>query len=567
MKKNLLSLILTLTVAITSLGIPSAYGLQVEADPWNNKGAPYFADLTKSSKNQVVPNVVYPFLPSGSILDNILASEARKAPDVGAVEGTIIFLAQTFVGKGSSTGEWLWKIAMVAIIAGILLSGFLTFQAVSQGRKGIGEGLVGFVTKLILSIVLFTFVVPNVPSTLLGLTNIITFQIANWFTDAPGGGGGSRVDALEAVFKSKMYASQAAAAATAATMAGTAKQTLRDARGDAVANRFKNDPVIKAVLDDNMSAEWAQVMAKFRSITAGGTAKASGESVKEVNSLISKLANKQVTDVMERMTKIIDDEVGETGGGSASSTGDEELKNQMAAAPQAIDYSKFTYPTRLIQTYTYIAFVYLTLSIWGMGFGAIVWTALYAFPEEWNLGNLLTSGFKAGIAVVLGVVLVTIYVSASVQYTKVEAEKGIIEVAKEAAGFLGQIASWGMGFGSLLFGGGGGGGSGPNVGNFVVNMLSGVTGMTTDQFIMGMLILTAPAQAALLVKGGNGVAESAKNAMSNQGASSGSIGGFTGNWGGSSGVNESGVWGSSIQSSMQTRSDAVRGNFSPGRRN
>lgn len=564
MTKKLLGLVLS-TLTVIAFTSSNAYALQVEADPWTNKGSPFFSDITKNSKNQVVPNVVYPFLPSGSILDNVLASEARKAPDVGAVEGTVIFLAQTFVGKGSSTGEWLWKIAMVAIIAGILMSGFLTFQAVSQGRKGIGEGITGFLTKLILSIILFTFVVPNVPSSLLGLTNIITAQIANWFTDNPGGAGGSRLDALEAVFKSKMYASQAAAAATAATMAGTAKQTLRDARGDAVAARFNSDPVIRGVLDSNMSAEWSEVRAKFNSVTAGGTAKASGESVKEVNSLISKLANEQVTKVMERMTKIIDEEVGETGGGTPSSTGDEELKNQMAAAPQSIDYSKFTYPTRLIQTYTYIAFVYLTLSIWGMGFGALVWVTIYSFPEEWNMGNLLTSGFKAGIAVILGVVLVTIYVSASVQYTKVESEKGILDVAREATSFLGQVASWSMGFGSLLFGSGGG--SGPNVGNFVVNMLSGVTGMTTDQFIMGMLILTAPAQAALLVKGGNGIAESAKNAMSNQGASSGSIGSMMGNWGGSSGVNQSGLWGSSIQSSMQTRSDVIRGGFSPGRRN
>jgi hypothetical protein len=555
---------LTLLALVGFLGVisPNAHAIAVKTDPWDNAGQSYFRGITGSSAGDVVPNVVYPFLPSGNILQNILASEARGAPDIGAVEGSVVFLAQTFAGKGSNTGYWLWTLAMITIIAGVLLSGFLTFQAVSQGKKGIGEGIVSFTTKLILCVVLFTFVVPNVPATLLGISNVITDQIDNWFIDRPGGAGGNRLNALEAVFKSRMYAAQAAAASTAATMATTAKQTLRDARGDAVASRFQNDPVIRAAVDGNLSTEWAAIQAKFNEVTSNGTARASGNSIKEVNSEISKQANQLVTKVMDRMTRIIDEEVGSGGtGATPGSTGDEELKNQMAAAPMTIDYSKFTYPTRLIQIYTYIAFVYLSLSIWGMGFGAIVWTALYAFPEEWNMGNLLVSGFKAGIAVVLGVVLVTIYLTASVQYTKQEAEKGILQVAGDTAAFLGSVARWGI-FGNMF----GGSSSGPDVGSFVVNALSGVTGMTTDQFIMGMLILTAPAQAALLVKGGNGVAESAKNALHSQGASSGSIGSMTGNWGGSTGVNQSGMWGSSIQSSMQRGSDSIRSNFNPSKK-
>jgi hypothetical protein len=561
-------MIKTVKYLVLSLGIilmtpTNSQALEVTSDPWTNAGSQYFNSLTKHSPGSVVPDVVYPFLPSGDILDNILASEARKAPDVGAVEGSIVFLAQTFAGKGTSTGVWLWNLGMITIIGGILLSGFLTFQAVSQGRKGIGEGIVGFLTKMVLCIVLFTFVVPNVPSSLIGLSNIITAEIDNWFVGTPGGGGGNRTDAIEAVFKARMYAAQAAAAATAATMAGTAKQTLKDARGDAVARRFASDPVIRAKVDSNMSAEWNEVRQQFNRITQGGSAGTSGESIKEVNELISEKANTLVTDVMARMTQIIGEEVGNpAASGSPSSTGDQELINQMSAAPQTIDYSKFTYPTRLIQTYTYIAFVYLSLSIWGMGFGALVWVALYALPEEWNMGNLLVSGFKGGIAVILGIVLVTIYVCASVQYTKVEADKGILSTAGEIAAFLGQIVSYN--FQGMFMGGGG---SPPNVGNFVVNMLSGVTGMTTDQFIMGMLILTAPAQAALIVKGGNGVAESAKNALNNQGASSGSISSMMGNWGGSSGVNQSGLWGSSIQASTQNRSDNIRAGFGPVRRN
>lgn len=542
----------------------SAYSLSVKTDAWDNAGKEYFTPVTKNSENKILPDVIYPFLPSGSILANVLASEARKAPDVGAVEGTVIFLAQTFMGKsnGSQTGLILWQIAMVTIIGGLLISSFLTFQAISQGKKGIGEGLIAFVTKLVLTIVLFTFVVPNVPSSLIGVSNVITAQIDNWFTDVNAPGGGNRLDALEAVFLVKMYNSQSAAAATAATMATTARQTLNDARGEAIANSFKNDPKIKAALDSNFSAEWAQVRNKFNKVTATGSKKASGESIKEVNELIAKLAENQVNTVMNRMSEIIDQNVGSPSSLlNPGSTGDAELKNQMLAAPQTIDYSKFSYPARLIQTYTYIAFVYLSLSIWGMGFGALIWVMMYSFPEEWNMGNLLVAGFKGAIGVILGIVLVTIYVTASVQYSKQEAEKGALGVAADIASFLGGVAMWAP---AALFGGGG---SPPDVGNLVVRMFSSATGMTTDQFIMGMLILTAPAQAALIVKGGNGVAESAKNAMNNQGASSGSIGGMMGAWGGSSGVNQSGVGGYSIQSATQNRSDNVRAGFRPMPRN
>lgn len=544
----------------------NAYSLSVKTDPWNNSGSQYFSNLTDAGggQHELVPNIVFPFLPSGNILSNILASEARNAPDIGAVEGSILFLAQTFMGKGSTAGTWLWTLAMVTIIAGILLSGFLTFQAVSQGKKGIGEGIVSFTTKLVLSVVLFTFVVPNVPSSLIGMSNVITDQIDNWFTDRPAGGGGSRVDALEANFKIRMYAAQTAAAATAATMAATAKQALRDARGDAVANAVRSDSRIRAATDDNYSSEWTQVLNKFNQVTSNGNQNASGESIKEVNEMISKLANKQVDTVMERITSIIDQTVGNPSSPlNQGSTGDEELKNQIAAAPQSIDYSKFTYPARLIQTYCYIAFIYLSLSIWGMGFGAIVWVALYALPEEWNMGNLLVSGFKAGVAVLLGIVLVSIYLAASVSYTKNETEKGALAIAGDLASFLGSWASFSVQ--NLLFGGGG---TPPqSAGAFAMNALSGITGMTPDQFIMGMLILTAPAQAALLVKGGNGVAESAKNALHAQGASSGSIGSMLGSWGGSSGVNASNMSSYSAGSIMQNRSDLIRQNFGPRRSN
>lgn len=553
-----------LTILLGSLSLISlnSHALDVNTDPWTNPGSSYFSDITDSSKGHVVPNVIYPFLPSGSLMSNILASEARKAPDVGAVEGTIIFLAQSFIGRGNGPGLWLWKLAMVTVIAGLLLSGFLTFQAVSQGKKGIGEGLISFVTKMVLTIVLFTFVVPNVPSSLIGISNVITDQIDNWFTDIPAGSGGNRLDGLEANFRIRMYQAQAAAAATAATMAGTARQTLRDGRGESIARQFANDSVIKSALDSNFSAEWAEVRNKFNSVTQYGADRAGGESIKEVNELISKKANKLVTDVMDRMSAIIDEEVGTAGSVvSPGSTGDEELKNQMISATQAIDYSKFTYPGRLIQTYTYIAFVYLSLSIWGMGFGALVWVAFYAFPEEWNMGNLLVSGFKGGVGVIIGIILVTIYLTASIQYTKQEAEKGAFGVAGEVTGYLANLISWNT-VGGLF-----GATPPPSVGNVVVNVLSGVTGMTTDQFIMGMLIMTAPAQAALMVKGGNGVAESAKNAINNQGASSGSIGSMMGDWGGSSGVNQSGIGGTSIQSAMQNRSDNIRAGFSPVRRN
>jgi hypothetical protein len=558
-------------IGLALIALPDAQALAVKTDPFDNAGTSYFRDIVPSGSQDIVPNIVYPFLPSGSILKNALASDVRNAPDVGAVEATIVFLAQAFAGKGSDTGVWLWRIAMVFITAGLLLSGFLTFQAISQGKKGIGEGIVSFLTKIILSIVLFTFVVPNVPPALIGISNVITRQIDSWYIGGtPGSGGTGSLQALEAVFKMKMGAAQAAAQATAVTVAATADRTLRDDRAARVKRRIASDSTVRNALDADFSSEWREVTNKFNRVTARGRRGASGESIKEVNELISKLANQQVTTVMDQITKIIDQEVGSapSGGGatpSPTSTGDEELKNQMARAPQSIDYSKFTYPTRLIQSYAYLAFVYLSLSIWGMGFGAIVWTMLYSMPEEWNMGNLLVSGFKAGIAVVLGIVLVAIYITAGIHHSNVEATKAAGNGWRDWLSFTGAIPGWG-GVGLIADVAGGIARAWRDPGSAVVNFMSRWTEMLPEQFIIGMLIMTAPAQAALLVKGGNGVAESAKNALHNQSASSGSIGSMAGMWGGSAGVNSTGGQGFSAQGIMRNRSDDIRAGFGPGRR-
>jgi hypothetical protein len=547
MKKAVLIFSLLL-VGLGSEGWSQGPRRQIQTDAYNNRGTEFFQSIT--THNAILPNIVYPYLPSGDALQNILASNVSSAPDIGAAEATIVFIAQTFQAKSGTGGSnvsgiWLWRIAVYMSFFGIMLSSWLIWQAVMQGKKGPGEAIVSVITKVVVVVALMTYVVPNVPPMLIGLTNRITDRIDDWFV-------GGNANMLRTIFDTKMGEAHSAGAALTANLVGAIRDSLPNERGQRIISRIQSDSQIKDALDGNNSKQWSDVQAIWKNGTGGN-------SIKEINSQISVFANAIPQTVVKRIQFHVDQEIGVGTGAAATAAGtttagDEEIKNQIGRALETVDVSSLVYPGRLLATYAYISFIYLAISIWGLGFGALIWTALYSLPEEWNLGGVLFAGVKGGIAVIIGVVLVTIYISAGVHYTDAEVNNTIARNTGNLWNFVSGVNSLfslsGIATGAAnLYETISGGLAAP--GAFIGKMVGEWTGMTMDQFIIGMLILTAPAQAALLVKGGNGIAESAKNAMSAQGASSGSIGSMLGNWGGSSGVNAAG--GGSVRGIMTQR--------------
>jgi hypothetical protein len=533
-------LIVTLVALGATLLIPQSGFAQtpnnIRTDAYNNQGSSYFSDIVKP--NAILPDIVYPYLPSGAYWNNLGAGDIQNAPAVGAVEAIITFLAKTFEGKASDTGLWMWRICMTLTYMGLLLTGFLTWQSVTTGKKPFNEGFVGYVTKVIVAVALLTYVVPNVPPMLIGISNIITSTLSNWFV---GTANNQDTKTLRAMWGAKMGAGQAAAGAMISTMTNAANGALDKAQAEALIKAVMDDEEVKKVMDPaKWDPQWQEVLAKYNNLGQAAGIGTNPASMRELNTFMSGVAGRMPSIVHERITAHAESILG-----NSTNTGDSEVKKQIAMSTRGLDFTELGYPARAIQIYAYIAFSYLGIAIWGMGYGAMVWVMLYSMPEEWNMGGALFSGVKGGIGIILGVVLVAIYVSSGVNWTDVESAKNAAEAKSLvydvllpaakilAGGASGLIADASTAIASVV----------ADPGGMVMKLFSLWTGITPEQFIIGMLILTAPMQAAMIVKGANGIAEHANKAMHSNTASSQGVAGAFGMQGGSSGANVAGTGG------------------------
>lgn len=525
----------------------TAKAVEFKIDPYDNDGE-IIRNGLEVADNALLPDIIYPYLPSGNMLQNLGAKDVSNAPNMGALEAIILFMAQSFginhASSGSGkTGEMLWKLMTMLSVLGMLLSGFLTFKAVTQGKKGPGEAIVGLLIKGTVLMMMFLMICPNLPPMLIGLSNYVTSGIDGWFsyTNSTGATG---VDTLKATYYNKMAAGMAAAGVMSTAMTdamgktGAGDPKLTKALLTAV-NNIKADPDIQTAIGKN--GNLSNGLAKILSLH--GTA-----NPRTLNVAISLAAQIPSAVVMDRVKAILQDALE----AEAAGVDPEPVVNQLVKAPQGIDISGFAYPDRLVSTYGYIAFCYLSLSIWGMGFASLVWAMLYSLPEEWNLGGVLYSGIKGGLTIVVSIVLISIYMGSGLHWTKVSSEElstkvpGWTDVAYEQAKtilakatgltFLGRLASGAASaadiIGKMVTTAASGGGYGDIMGQAI----GWFTGMTLEQFMVGLLILTAPAQAAMMVKGANGVGESAAKALNAQGASSQGLAGVFGTQLGGTGV-------------------------------
>ena len=532
---------LNTTISLTNGGKAkmTANNLKAQTDPYNNSGTLIRQGLPVEDE-ALLPDIIYPYLPSGNIIQNWGSKDLRSAPDTAAVEAIIIFMAQSFSGKTSSgqTGALMWRLAVYLTVFGLMLSGFFIFKSVSAGKKGPGEAILALVLKIGMCIMMLLMICPNLPPMMIGLSNYLTDSIDGWFSYTNSKG---KTDSsfLEATYTTKM----AAGTAAAGTMLASLTQALSEAPGadpdlkaamESALEQIEQDSEIKAATnqDDTVKNGLATVKALYGMSDA-----------RSINVAIAKAAHIPPVVVLDRVRTIVTKELSKT---SASKTASQPIIEAIAKAPQGMDLTGITYPDRLISTMGYITMAYLALSIWGIGFASLAWVMIYSLPEEWNMGGILFSGIKGGLTILLTVVLVSIYMGASLNWTEVKAEKittdvpsGLSVMFERAKNVLSAnveaVSSWaGLPWKAadliknvLL---------GASVGDIAGQALSSFFGLTMEQFIIGMLILTAPAQAAMMVKGANGVGESAAKALNANGAAGQGAGGIFGTQAGGTGV-------------------------------
>jgi hypothetical protein len=486
-----------LMASIGACGYANAQSMSISTDAYDNNGTALMAPIKPKEDKALLPHVMKSYIPTGGFTSNIGGgANIANAPDIGMVEKVLIYLAQAFQAKDGGTGSMLWKISMAVTYIGLLLSGFLTFQAVSQGRKSPAEGLVAIITKIVITLVLFSYVVPNVPPMLIGLSDQITDGVDTWFNGAAGSAGNaagtsSSIDAMQQIFYSKRSLARTAALRKINTLLGDAAVQLdQDPRGQAIINQIKSEldnsgSVIGKNIDKGQDAtEWAAIKSKADSNAGVG----------DINNLISGSCGALLESVVKELNVIVNNNMA-----GNLSQGDQVIKAHLASGITQSDISPFTYPGRLEAAEAYTAFAYLAISIWGMGIAALVWMMLYALPEEWQMGGVLFSGLKAGMAVVLAIVLVSIYVTATLTTNTAQTAAANTSALSGVKDFISGLASGA----SAVW----------NPGSWWKNITSGLSHILNENLIMGALIMTAPAQAAAMVKGANGIAEHAKNAV------------------------------------------------------
>jgi hypothetical protein len=256
----------------------------IETDPYKNTGGGLF-DGIKAPKGAILPQAVYPYLPSDSTF--WMSGDMKNAPDIGAIESAIIFLAKVFTGEdqGGADGKILWNITRAVVVFGMMLSGYLTWKAVAQGKKGPGEAGLAFVIKSILCIILLTFVCANIPPALIGLSNAVTKSVSSWF-------GGGNADALKAVFDTKMEAARAASLAMHSKLIESLKVQPDEYKTAVAQNILKAfQPKMDNLFITQRAADWNTIQKKH--------AQEKGATNMDINAEISSIAREKVSELTQ----------------------------------------------------------------------------------------------------------------------------------------------------------------------------------------------------------------------------------------------------------------------------
>jgi len=491
--KNILQVILLLVI----LGGGDLLGQQsARTDPFGNDNP-----LTKDmDKTKAIPDVVRQYAPSGSMLERVGFGTTVGSPGEPAImEKILATLIQAT--RDTSNKPNIWTFAMVFSFFGMLLSGFLTFKAISAGQEQLGVGALKWVGKVAIILIMINMVASAMPVVLINMCDAIA---------------GDKFATEQANTKEGEGAATAIGERQVAGWFEISKQWFL--HSITTLNLINADGEGEGEGEGNNTAQ-SIADAYVEAIKAAGWP--TGVAEQELEEAISQnkeSATETLSEALDRVAKeqfsrFADTFTGEIRKNMQQQGASEETINRVIAPPK-VNMQGISLPPQIIRTAAYVATFYIVISIWSLPIAILIWTCIFSLPKQWGMGDILYSGIKISIGVILTCLLVTIYINGTLTS---EIELGLMERVAEASQKVATAYLKGslLGVGKLIIGG--------DLGTETqfLNMGYILTGTTLPLLISSVLIITAPLQAAAIVKGGNGIAESAKTAMMAGGASYG----------------------------------------------
>jgi hypothetical protein len=459
-----------------------AQALPIKTDPWDASN-PF--SLKTSATNQILPRAFAQYAPSGNYLNRAGFGAALTPPNPTAVDTIVLALVKASSGQ-TAMSKAIWSFAIAFTIFGMTLSGLITAKVISAGKEPPGLGAVKWVGKCAMCLIMISYVASAMPRTLISFCDSISTTGGEWVSQ------NNRIPSAMQVIADRVATNYEL------QYMDWAKEVLKrimehypqgDPRRSTVSNAFMDAAQQNAAVFDKLNAD----------LTALVNNGATNMSAEDYNQQISDLSKEAVAKASDNMNKLI------TNGFKAAGESDSTILGNILDAP-TMDLSGLAYPVQIIRTAIYIAVVYTSISIWGMPLAILVWTSIFSLPSQWGMNNILYSGIKVFFITILTLILVMVYTSGTLS---AETERSNQFQWGDLLNPMDMFQKMWAGSDTGILGG-------------VVNYF---TGSTTDLIIAAMLIVSAPAQAAAIVKGANGVAESGKSAMM-AGAS-----GWKQNWG------------------------------------
>ncbi len=479
--KCFLFLFLLLSICQTSFGDPIT-------DPYD---ANNLFSIKTTPSGQILPKAFAQYATSGSFMSRLGSGAAGSPPSPSAV--VTIIEALVSASSGSSTISLaIWSFAIAFVGFGCTLSGLITFKAISAGKEPPGLGAVKWIGKSMVAILMVNYVASAMPRTLISICDTFSSQAGDWIPQ-----GQVNKNAIQTI-------------ANRISINYYLKWTNWHREvAKRIAENYKLDPSKKTTMINALDTgiregrtQFAQ--AKITAQTLGGDSTADAEST-----------NQRISDELKKgmgeAVKSIDTQVNL--GFDSISEKDTGIRGNILDKP-TIDLAGLAYPVKIIRIAMYTAFVYIAISLWSLPIAVLMWASVFSLPTQWGMANILYSGIKVMLTILLTVILVMIYSAGTLSG---EQEKGKAFELSELWHPIDTATRWASGSDSMF-------------GSFC----SFFSGNSTDLLIASMLIFTAPAQAAGIIKGANGIAESAKSAMLSGGAAGGTKQIFGYGWGGAS---------------------------------
>ena len=446
---------------------------------------PFSADnplsLKTSEPDKILPSAFSEYAPGGNFLDRMGTNVAANPPSPSAVNTIIVGLVNASAGK-TIISRGIWTFAMALVFFGVTLSGFITYKTISAGKETPGLGSVKWIGKVMMCFILVNYVASAVPRTLIAICDDISKSAGEWSSQED-------IDLNAVGILGRRIVNNY----------GAQLQSWTREAATRIGHQYpgKDNPKRKIMVTALVTgaSEAGQILGDAREemIKRGEGNLDDAETSNVVSSDLGKIASAQAFAAIETALKAGFTQIQET---------DDSIQGNIMSPP-TIDLSGLAYPVQIIRTTIYISVVYIAISIWSMPIAILIWAGIFSLPSQWQMNGILFGGIKTFLTVIITMTLVMVYTSGTLT-----AETEQLDAAEEASAWKWDFSGRLQRDLSSLY-------------NAVIdssdtkllsfsNML---TGTTTDLLIASMLIFTAPAQAAAIVKGANGIAESAKQSM------------------------------------------------------